>query len=202
MSLYSNLTITTYLFIGLGNPGREYKYTRHNIGFLCIDKLADNQNITINRVKNKTLIGSGSTEKIKIIVAKPQTYMNLSGQAVTALVNFYKVPLEQTLIIHDDMDLPLGTIRLRPSGSSGGQKGIHSVIQKLGTDQFPRMRIGIGRPPGRTDPMAYVLQRFSDKEMDTLDDIIDRACKACLAFMELGIDQAMSRFNQSLPDNP
>ncbi|MBN2677805.1 MAG: aminoacyl-tRNA hydrolase [Anaerolineaceae bacterium] len=197
----NNLLIPSiYLFIGLGNPGRDYRYTRHNIGFICIDKLSEILNIKINRVKNKTLYGDGLSNTNKVIIAKPQTYMNLSGKAVTSLVQYYKVPLNQVLIIHDDIDLPLGTIRIRPSGSSGGQKGINSVIQMLGTDQFPRMRIGIDRPPGKMNPETYVLQRFTEKEAEILDEIIDRSCKACLAFMDQGIDQTMNQFNQSLPE--
>jgi peptidyl-tRNA hydrolase, PTH1 family len=191
------ISSNSYLFIGLGNPGREYKNTRHNIGFLVIDTLANRFSIQINRVKNKALIGSGLYLQNKVILAKPQTYMNLSGQSVASLVRFFNLSLDHTVIIHDDLDLPFGTIRLRPSGSSGGQKGIHSVIQMLGTDQIPRMRMGIGRPPGRMSPVDYVLQRFSSQEEDLLDEVIDRAGQACLSYIDLGIEQTMSRFNQS-----
>jgi PTH1 family peptidyl-tRNA hydrolase len=197
MSSTSPISINSYLFIGLGNPGRDYKNTRHNIGFLVIDNLADRLSIKINRVKNKALIGSGLYLQKKVILAKPQTYMNLSGQSAASLVRFFNLSLEHTVIIHDDLDLPFGTLRLRPSGSSGGQKGINSVIQMLGTDQIPRMRMGIGRPPGRMSPIDYVLQRFSQQEESMLDDIIDRACQACLSYIDLGIEQTMSRFNQS-----
>jgi PTH1 family peptidyl-tRNA hydrolase len=194
-------TINSYLFIGLGNPGREYKFTRHSIGFMIIDALSNQLTIKITKVKSKALIGTGSYLENKIILAKPQTFMNLSGQSVASLVKFYKFPLEHTLIIHDDLDLPFGTLRLRPSGSSGGQKGIGSVIQTLGTDQIPRLRVGIGRPPGRMDPVNYVLQRFSSQEEDLLEDVIDRACKACLSTIDIGIDQTMTRFNQNYSEN-
>jgi PTH1 family peptidyl-tRNA hydrolase len=197
MSSIFSISLNSYLFIGLGNPGREFKNTRHNIGFLIIDSLSERLSIKINRVKNKALIGSGLYLQSKVILAKPQTYMNLSGQSVASLVRFFNLSLEHTVIIHDDLDLPYGTLRLRPSGSSGGQKGIHSVIQMLGTDQIPRMRMGIGRPPGRMTPVDYVLQRFSSQEEDLLEDIIDRACQACLSYIDLGIEQTMSRFNQS-----
>jgi PTH1 family peptidyl-tRNA hydrolase len=197
MSTISSISINGYLFIGLGNPGRDYKNTRHNIGFLIIDNISEQLSININRVKNKALIGSGLYHQNKVILAKPQTYMNLSGQSVAALVRFFNLSLEHTVIIHDDLDLPFGTIRLRPSGSSGGQKGIHSVIQMLGTDQIPRMRVGIGRPPGRMNPVDYVLQRFSSQEEDMLADTIDRACQACFSYIDLGIEHTMSRFNQS-----
>lgn len=197
MSAISSISLNGYLFIGLGNPGREFRNTRHNIGFLVIDSLSERLSIKINRVKNKALIGSGLYLQNKVILAKPQTYMNLSGQSVASLIRFFNLSLEHTVIIHDDLDLPYGILRLRPSGSSGGQKGIHSVIQMLGTDQIPRMRMGIGRPPGRMTPVDYVLQRFSSQEEDLLEDIIDRACQACLSYIDLGIEQTMSRFNQS-----
>jgi PTH1 family peptidyl-tRNA hydrolase len=202
MKIISSISKNGYLFIGLGNPGREYKLTRHNIGFLTIDELASRHSIKIDRVKNKALIGSGHYIENKLTLAKPQTYMNLSGQSVVSLIKYYKLPVDHTLIIHDDLDLPFGTLRMRPSGSAGGQKGILSVIQMLGTDQIPRLRLGIGRPPGRMNPVNYVLQRFSTQEEEMLEEIIDRACQACLSFIDVGIDQTMSRFNQAIQDNP
>jgi PTH1 family peptidyl-tRNA hydrolase len=192
----------SYLIIGLGNPGREYKFTRHNIGFLTIDELAIRLSIKITHVKNKAVIGSGLYNQTKITLAKPQTFMNLSGQSVVSLIKYYKLPVEHTLIVHDDLDLPFGTLRMRPSGSAGGQKGILSVIQMLGSDQIPRLRMGIGRPPGRMDPVNYVLQRFSTHEEDVLNDVIDRACEACQSFIDHGIEQTMSRFNQVVQDTP
>jgi PTH1 family peptidyl-tRNA hydrolase len=200
-TIISNIN-NAYLFIGLGNPGREYKFTRHNIGFLTIDELAEKCAVKINRVKNKSLIGSGFYLQNKITLSKPQTFMNLSGQAVVSLIKYFKLPIENTLIIHDDLDLPFGTLRMRPSGSAGGQKGVVSVIQMLGTDQVPRLRMGIGRPPGRMDPVNYVLQRFSNNEEDILADVLDRASQACLSFIENGIEQTMTRFNQIIKDNP
>lgn len=158
--------------------------------------------LKITQVKNKALIGSGLYSQTKITLAKPQTFMNLSGQSVVSLIKYYKLPVDNTLIIHDDLDLPFGTLRMRPSGSAGGQKGILSVIQLLGSDQIPRLRVGIGRPPGRMDPVNYVLQRFSTHEEDILNDVIDRACQACQSFMENGIEQTMNRFNQVIQDNP
>jgi PTH1 family peptidyl-tRNA hydrolase len=193
---------TQYLFIGLGNPGRNYKNTRHNIGFLCIDEIASRQNININKVRNNALIGSGFYLDVKIILAKPQTFMNISGRSVASLIKYFKIPLENTLIIHDDLDLPLGKIRIRPSGSSGGQKGIYSVIQMLGTDQIPRIRIGIGRPPGRMDPVDYVLQKFSFQEETLLSDITERVYQACMAFIDHGIDQVMNQFNKPTSEIP
>ncbi|MGA9396686.1 MAG: aminoacyl-tRNA hydrolase [Anaerolineaceae bacterium] len=202
MNLSIPLQKKEYLIIGLGNPGREFKNTRHNIGFLCIDEIAARQNVKINRVKNNALVGSGLYGQIKITLAKPQTYMNLSGRSVASLIKYFKLPLDHTLIIHDDLDLPLGTIRLRPSGSSGGQKGINSVIQMVGTDQIPRIRVGIGRPPGRMDPVDYVLKKFAAQEESMLVDIIDRVYDACMAMIDMGIDRAMNQFNQSPVDTP
>ena len=201
--MISNLLVpNSYLIIGLGNPGREYKFTRHNIGFLTIDELSNRLSIKITHVRNKAVIGSGLYNQSKITLAKPQTFMNLSGQSVVSLIKFYKLPVDHTLIIHDDLDLPFGTLRMRPSGSAGGQKGILSVIQMLGSDQIPRLRMGIGRPTGRMDPVNYVLQRFSTQEEDILDEVIERACEACLSFIDHGIEQTMSRFNQVVQDNP
>lgn len=202
MNILSLSSKIEYLFIGLGNPGRQYKNTRHNIGFLCIDEIAKRQNIKINRVKQNSLIGSGFYIQNKLILCKPQTFMNLSGKSVTSLIRYYKIPLDQTIIIHDDLDLPFGTIRLRPAGSSGGQKGIDSIIKMLGTEQIPRIRVGIGRPPGRMDPIEYVLQEFSQKDESLLDDIIDRVYFAAITFIDLGIDKSMTRFNQTNIDTP
>jgi len=202
MNLFIPSQKIEYLIIGLGNPGREFKNTRHNIGFLCNDEIATRQTIKINRVKNNALVGSGLHGQIKVTLAKPQTYMNLSGRSVASLIKYFKLPLDHTLIIHDDLDLPLGKIRLRPSGSSGGQKGINSIIQMVGTEQIPRIRVGIGRPPGRMDPVDYVLKKFAAQEEGLLADIIDRVYDAYLAFIDLGIDQAMNQFNQSPVDTP
>ena len=137
-------------------------------------------------------------EDRKLILAKPQTYMNLSGQSVQGLLHFYKLPLENMLVAHDDLDIPFGTIRIRPGGGPGGQSGMASTIEQLGTKDFPRLRIGIGRPPGRMDPAAYVLQDFSRDEMKILSEILDRAADAALEFVMNGLDKAMNKFNGSI----
>ena len=201
MKILSQDTKIEYLIIGLGNPGRDFNNTRHNIGFLCINEIAFKTAININRVKNNSLVGSGKVGDHKLTLAKPQTYMNLSGRAVVSLIKYFKIPLENTLIIHDDLDLPFGRIRIRPSGSSGGQKGINSVIQMLGTDDIPRIRVGIGRPPGKMDPIDYVLHKFSKQEESLLADIIERVYAACMVFIDLGIDAAMSQYNRTPSDN-
>ncbi len=185
----------TYLIVGLGNPGREYRENRHNVGFMLIDRLAVRLNARMTRMQSKAIIASTRHGDAKIILAKPQTFMNLSGQAVQGLVRFYKIPLENLIVAHDDLDLPFETIRLRPGGGAGGQKGIKSAIQHLGTNDFSRLRLGIGRPPGRMDPAAYVLQDFAKGDEQFLSETLDRAADAVFAFVDDGLDAAMNRFN-------
>ena len=185
----------SYLLIGLGNPGREYQTNRHNYGFMLIDRLAVRLNARGLKVQSKAIVTSATYEDRKLILAKPQTYMNLSGQSIQGLAHFYKLPLENMLVAYDDLDLPFGTIRLRPGGGPGGQKGVASTIERLGTKDFARLRLGIGRPPGRMDPAAYVLQNFSRDEMKILSEILDRAADAALEFVMNGLDKAMNKFN-------
>jgi peptidyl-tRNA hydrolase, PTH1 family len=189
---------TTYLLIGLGNPGREYRDNRHNLGFMVIDRLIVRLNARGMKVQSKAIVTTATYEERKLILAKPQTYMNLSGQPAQGLLNFYKIPVENMLIAHDDLDIPFGTIRIRPGGGPGGQKGMASTIERLGTKDFPRLRIGIGRPPGRMDPAAYVLQDFSRDEMKTLSEIVDRAAEAALTFVVEGLNKAMNKYNGSV----
>ena len=187
--------IDTFLLIGLGNPGREYKDNRHNIGFMLIDRLAVRLNSRGLKLQSKAIVTSGLYEERKIILAKPQTYMNLSGQSVQGLLHFYKIPPENLIVAHDDLDLPLGTIRIRPGGGAGGQRGMASTIERLGTKDFPRLRLGIGRPPGRMDPAAYVLQNFSRADLLIVSETLDRAADAVLTFVTDGLNMAMNRFN-------
>jgi len=189
------MTESTYLIVGLGNPGREFKDNRHNVGFMLIDRLSVRLNARLSRVQAKALVGSVSYEGNKLILAKPQTYMNLSGQSIQGLARFYKVPLENMIVAHDDLDLPFGTLRIRPGGGPGGQKGIASTIERLGTKDFSRLRIGIGRPPGRMDPSDYVLQNFSASDAFPLSEILDRAAEAVLTFVGEGLNAAMNKFN-------
>ena len=185
----------TFLLIGLGNPGREYRDNRHNAGFMLIDRLAVRLNARGMKLQSKAIVTSTIYQGRKLILAKPQTYMNLSGHSVQGLANFYKLPLDNLLVAHDDLDLPFGTIRLRPGGGPGGQKGVASAIERLGTKDFARLRIGIGRPPGRMDPADYVLQDFSDEEMKTLSENLDHAADAVLLFVMEGLDRAMNKYN-------
>ncbi len=189
------MTPDTYLLIGLGNPGREYRDNRHNVGFMVIDRLIIRLNAQGMKLQSKAIVTSAMYEDRKLILAKPQTYMNLSGQSAQGLLNFYKLPVENMLVAHDDLDIPFGTIRVRPGGGPGGQKGMASTIEQLGTKDFPRLRIGIGRPPGKMDPAAYVLQSFSREEMKYLSEIVDRAADAALTFVVDGLNKTMNKYN-------
>ncbi|MCE7861278.1 MAG: aminoacyl-tRNA hydrolase [Chloroflexi bacterium CFX2] len=184
-----------YLLIGLGNPGREYKDTRHNIGFMLIDHIAERIGARGMKVQSKAIVTSGLHEEHKLILAKPQTYMNLSGHSVQGLLHFYKIPHSNLLVAHDDLDLPFGAIRIRPTGGPGGQRGMANTIELLGTKDFPRLRLGIGRPPGRMDPRDYVLQNFSKDELKILPEIISRAGDAVLEFVMNGLNAAMNKYN-------
>ncbi len=197
----SESSLTTYLIAGFGNPGREYMNTRHNIGFMAIDRLCRKLDVFLGKLQSNALTATFKDDKVRIILAKPQTYMNLSGQSVVGLLHFYKIPVEQMLVIHDDMDIPFGSLRIRPSGGSGGQRGLGSTIEKLGSQDFARLRMGIGRPPGRMDPKDYVLQTFSSSEQQTLDTTLDAAAEACLTFVRQGLDTAMNRFNGAVEKN-
>lgn len=188
----------TYLLIGLGNPGREYRENRHNIGFMLLDRLAVILDTRFTRLQSKALVASAPYQDLKLILAKPQTFMNLSGQAVQGLVRFYKLPLSNLLIAHDDLDLPPGTIRIRPDGGSAGQKGMASIIERLGTDEFPRLRLGIGHPPGQMDPADYVLQDFPNEERQVVSETLNRAAEAALLFVREGLETAMNQFNGSV----
>ncbi len=188
----------TFLIIGLGNPGREYKDTRHNIGFMLIDSLAEKLSARGMKLQSKAIVTSAIYNEKKIILAKPQTYMNLSGQSVQGLLHFYKIPFEHLLVAHDDLDIPFGAIRIRPGGGPGGQRGMADTIEQLGTKDFPRLRLGIGRPPGRMQAKDYVLQNFSKDEQKLLPEILSRASEAALEFVTNGLNMAMNKFNGSI----
>jgi len=188
-------TLSPYLIAGLGNPGRQYKTNRHNIGFMLVDRLADSLDIAFSRLESKALVVKTDYQDHKIILAKPQTFMNLSGQAVGSIMKFYQIPLENLLVVYDDVDLPFGKIRLRPTGGSAGQKGVASIIDRLGTNEFPRLRLGIGRPPGRMKAESYVLRDFSKEDVEFLPEFLDRGVEAALTFIQEGLVTAMNRYN-------
>ena len=189
------LDSNTYLITGLGNPGREYRDTRHNVGFMLLDRLAERFKLRFTRLESQALVTKAEYEGKRLVLAKPQTFMNLSGRPVGSLMRFYKIPHSNLLVVYDDVDLPFGTLRMRPGGGSAGQKGMGSIIERLGSDAFPRLRIGIGRPPGRMEAADYVLQEFSKVEKEQALIILDRAVEAVFTFVSAGIDQAMNQFN-------
>lgn len=189
------MTADTFLLIGLGNPGRAYRDNRHNFGFMLIDRLCVRLNARGMKLQSKAIVTSAMYQDRKLLLAKPQTYMNLSGQSIQGLAHFYKLALDKLLVAHDDLDIPFGAIRIRPGGGPGGQKGVASAIERLGTKDFARLRLGIGRPPGRMDPADYVLQDFSRAELQDVSAVLDRAADAALGFVTDGLDKTMSRFN-------
>jgi PTH1 family peptidyl-tRNA hydrolase len=182
------------LIVGLGNPGRKYTHNRHNVGFQCLDRLAQAHGLSFTQRRAKASLALGKIADVRVVLAKPLTYMNHSGQAVRPLVNFYKLSLEDILVIHDDLDLPLGTTRLRPEGGSGGHKGMRSIIEALGSQAFPRLRVGIGRPPGN-DAVSYVLSDFTADEQITLESVYERVVAAVELFLREGIETAMNAYN-------
>jgi PTH1 family peptidyl-tRNA hydrolase len=184
------------LIVGLGNPGRKYAGHRHNVGFQCLDRLAEAWGLSFSRRKHKALLAQGQIAGLKVILAKPQTFMNLSGESLERLAHFYQVPPENILVIYDDLDLPVGKIRLRPEGGSGGHKGMKSIIEHLGSDGFPRLRVGIGRP-SHGDPVDYVLGDFTPDEQIAVDDAYERAVSAVELWLAEGIAAAMNRYNLS-----
>lgn len=186
------------LIVGLGNPGKKYENTRHNVGFKTVEALAAKHGMSFTREDRKAQIADGTILGKRVLIAKPQTYMNVSGESVAPLVNFYKVPLEALIVVADDLDIPLGTLRLRKSGSSGGQNGLKHIIARLGSQEFARVRFGIGRPPGRMDPAAYVLQPFVGDEAILAAEVQTRAIQAIETWLTDGIDLAMSRYNGSV----
>ena len=184
-----------YLLVGLGNPGRQYENTRHNVGFMVMNRLASKLGENFTKLESKALITKCTYQGQRLVLAKPQTFMNLSGRAVSSLVRYYKIPLMNLMVAYDDVDLPLGAIRIRASGGSAGQKGMQSIVEQLGSEDFPRLRIGIGRPPGRMEAADYVLQDFRNNELETLNLVLDSASQAILTFVSEGLDKAMTLYN-------
>lgn len=185
-----------FLVVGLGNPGAEYAANRHNVGARCIERLAATHGLAFGKWRKQTRVALGVIQGRRVVLAEPRTFMNESGRAVAPLVRFYRVPLERVLVVYDDLDIPLGAVRLRPEGGSGGHKGMRSIIQRLGEQGFPRLRIGIGRPPEQMDPAAYVLQDFSVEEEALLEEVLGQATAAIETWLGDGIDAAMSRHNR------
>ena len=182
------------LIVGLGNPGIEYAKTRHNAGFLLIDRLCEKLNVTLDKNKCRAIYGIYRYKNDRIIIAKPQTYMNLSGESVVSLMHFYGITAEDLIVVHDDLDLPVGKLRLRRQGSSGGQKGMGNIIQLVGTSKIDRIRIGISNDK-MIDTKDYVLGRFSPEDMKVLDEVLDKGADALIYAFDHDFDLVMSKFN-------
>lgn len=185
----------TYLIVGLGNPGKAYAKHRHNVGFQIVDLLAKRHGLSFDRKQQQAEVASGMMGSYKVLLAKPQTFMNNSGVAVRGLLNFYKIPLPNLLVIADHLDLEFPRLRFRPSGSSGGQNGIKSIIAELGTQEIPRLMVGIGRPPGRMDPAAYVLQDYSAEQEVEMAIVRQEAADGVELWMKEGMLAAMNKVN-------
>lgn len=185
-----------FLIVGLGNPGEEYKNTRHNVGFMAIDKLAEYLNVSLSSHRAKALVGKTNFQGKAVFLVKPLTYMNHSGFAVRQLANYFKIPVQNIMIVYDDVDLPIGTIRLKAKGGSGGHKGMQSIIDHMGTQEIKRLRIGIGRPPGKKQAADYVLKPFRTKELTEIEIALVKTKDAILEYLTNGIESAMTRYNQ------
>lgn len=183
-----------YVIVGLGNPGRQYQHTRHNVGFDAIDILSDKLSIRVDKIKYKAVIGEGNYKGEKIMLVKPQTYMNLSGESVMKICNYYNLKMENLIVIYDDIDTDFGKLRIRKKGSAGTHNGMRNIIYLLQKDDFPRVRVGIGKPE-RGDLKDFVLRRFGKEESDIISDCLERAAQSVLSIIEEGADKAMNQFN-------
>ena len=185
-----------WLLVCLGNPGKEYENTRHNIGFMAADELARREGVKVNKLRYRALTGEVRAGGQRVLVLKPQTYMNLSGEAVKLAGGFYKIPPDHVLVVSDDVALPLGKLRIRAGGSAGGHNGLKNIIAHLGTEQFPRIRVGVGAPEHPEFEMIdWVIWKFSQQERKLADEAVKRAVDAALCVMEQGIQEAQNRFN-------
>jgi peptidyl-tRNA hydrolase, PTH1 family len=188
------------IVLGLGNPGKKYSGTRHNVGFLVVDHIAEENHIAVTKRKCHSLVGEWSTDGDKVILAKPQTYMNGSGQAAESFLNEFSLSSDGLVVIHDDLDLPFGSIRIRPTGGPGGHRGVLSILESLGEERFFRVRVGIGRPPPGVDPSNFVLEPFTAREAGELDAVVSRASHAVACLLVEGPRRAMAQFNR--PNRP
>ena len=184
-----------YLIAGLGNPTREYDKTRHNVGFSVIDVLADRYNIDVSDRKHKALCGRGVIEGEKVLLLKPQTFMNLSGESIREAVDYYKIDPEDIIVIYDDISLEPGQLRIRLKGSAGGHNGIKNIIAHLGTQEFPRIKVGVGAKPPKMDLADYVLSRFGAEEQKIMDEAFGEAAEAAVMMMTTGAERAMNHYN-------
>ncbi len=193
------MTTEPFIIVGLGNPGRKYENTRHNLGFITVDRIAEDLGIRVNKLKFKALIGEGRLGGRKVLLVKPQTYMNLSGESVREIAAFYKVPMENLVVIYDDFDLPAGSVRVRKFGSAGTHNGMKSIIYQLQSDRFPRIRIGTGKGDGE-NLIDFVTGGFTKEEVPIMREAVLQAAAACKAIVTDGIDSAMNRYNTRKKD--
>ena len=185
-----------YLIAGLGNPGKEYANTKHNIGFITIDYLAEKHDIKLNKIKHKALSGEGFISGEKVMLLKPQTYMNLSGESIREAVDYYKIDMEDLVVIYDDIDIPMGSLRIRKKGSAGTHNGMRSIIRLLGDDSFPRIRIGIGGERGDIPLTNYVISGFKNKEeVKIMEEAVMNAASAIEVLIKDGLDASMQKYN-------
>jgi PTH1 family peptidyl-tRNA hydrolase len=189
------MDVERYLIVGLGNPGPKYAANRHNVGFRCLECLAAAHSLTFDKRQKKARVALGAICGRRVVLAQPQTFMNDSGRSVAPLAQFYQVSPDRLLVVYDDLDLPLETLRMRPDGGSGGHNGMRSIIEQLGDQSFARLRVGIGRPPGQMDPAAYVLQDFSADEQPLVEEMLGQAVAAIETWLTEGVEMAMSRHN-------
>ncbi|KAL5228028.1 hypothetical protein ABZP36_016293 [Zizania latifolia] len=187
---------TPWLIAGLGNPGNKYHGTRHNVGFEMVDRIARHEGITMNTIQSKSLLGVGSIGDVPLLLVKPQSYMNYSGEAIGPLAAYYQVPLRHILVIYDDMSLPNGVLRLQRKGGHGRHNGVQNVIERLdGSREFPRLSIGIGSPPGKMDTRAFLLQKFSSEERVQIDTALEQGVDAVRTLVLMGFSGSIERFN-------
>lgn len=185
-----------FVVVGLGNPGTRYDNTRHNVGFESVDYIAAQHGIKISKVKHKALIGDGTIHGERVLLVKPQTYMNLSGESVRDIIEWYKIPVSNLIIIYDDIDLATGRIRVRPKGSAGTHNGMRSIIYQIQSDEFPRVRIGIGKPPEGWNLADYVLSKFNPEDRVLLNESIKASAEAAAAIIKSGANTAMNKYNK------
>ena len=183
------------LVVGLGNPGSEYASTKHNLGFLAVDEIGRRAGIDLTRKKFHGLYGEGAFHRDKLILLKPETYMNRSGESVSSAVSFYHIPPENIIIVHDELDLPVGTVRIKPGGGSAGHKGVASIMERLGNSGFIRIRIGIGKPKQKSGTVSHVLSKFSKEENEIINESVLKAADAALEVIEHGLQKAMNKYN-------
>ncbi len=183
------------LIIGLGNPGRSYKNHRHNIGFMIIERLAQKHDLDLSKKTFGSKMGKGKIDGSLVVLAEPETYMNRSGIAVAPLVGFYKCDLQDLIVVHDDIDLEFGRIKLVKGAGHGGHNGVKSISEELGTDDYVRVRVGVDRPVGNMDPADYVLQNFSEEQKRILDEVIDKSSESILCIMKEGLVVAQQRYH-------